>query len=259
MNRRHLRLVPIVMLAALIAFVLSGATSTTHAQSNEDQRGGEGQACADQENDNPCVAPRNSTPHGMTYEEWAGALLHWAFSQPVGVGLMMDSTGQLTQQRESGKVWFLPGPSEALPQPENLSLTVPEGTALFFSPVGFYGSGPNPGQCPTPQACVDWVKTHPLAGGAAAQGVEIDGVTVPNINDYLILSPVVPLLNAGDPFSGLAVPDTFGVFGGFGLFIEHLPPGQHVLHARTTVHFGAVQNEITYTITVTSKDEEGSE
>jgi hypothetical protein len=173
----------------------------------------------------------------------------------VGVSPFIDSTGKLTQQANSGRVWFLPGPSELLPQPENLSLTMPEGTALFFSPLGFYGLGPSPGPCPTPQACVDWVKSHPLAGGVAAQGVEIDGVTVSDINQYLVLSPVVPLLNAVDPFTALPVPATFAVFGGFGLFIEPLPPGQHVLHARTTTHRGAVHMEITYNITVGEKSE----
>jgi hypothetical protein len=134
-NLRLLRLVPIVMLAVL----------------------GAGQAGADRD-DNPGVAPRGSSPHGMTYEEWAGALLHWAYSQPVGVSPFIDSTGKLTQQANSGRVCFLPGPSELLPQPENLSLTMPEGTALFFSPLGFYGLGPSPGPCPTP--CLGCSRRH---------------------------------------------------------------------------------------------------
>ena len=191
----------------------------------------------------------------MSYEDWAGALLHWVYSQPVAASPLLDTTGALTQQAESGKVWFLPGPSELAPQPEELSLTMPSGTALFFSPLGFYAAGSTP-FCPTAEACVDFVKSHPLAGGIAAQDVEIDGVLVANINQYLILSPVVPLLVPANAFwtdfLGVPGPFTFGVFGGFGLFIHPLPPGQHVIHARTTSGHGAFPFEITYTITVSA-------
>lgn len=55
-----------------------------------------------------------------------------------------------------------------------------------------------------------------------------------------------------DRFRRSARPFTFGVFGGFGLFIEPLPPGEHVLHARTTARRGASHFDITYAITVTT-------
>jgi hypothetical protein len=89
-NPRLLRSVPIALLAAPVAFVLSGATSTAHALSN--QVSGVGQLGPETADNTPGVAPRGSSPHGMTYEQWAGALIHWAFSQPAGVGVMMDST-----------------------------------------------------------------------------------------------------------------------------------------------------------------------
>jgi len=241
MNRKLPRLVPIVMLVVLSAF---GATSTTPAYDKH----------------HPRVAPRDSKPHGpgMTYEEWAAALLQWVYSQPVDASPLSDTTGTLTQQAESGKVWFLPGPSELVPQPQKLFLTMPAGTALFFSPLGFYGAGPTP-FCPTAEQCVDFVKSHPLAGGVAAQDVEIDGVPVSNIDQFLILSPVVPLHVPANgfwvDFVGKPGPFTFGVFGGFGLFIRPLAPGQHVIHARTTARFGRVAFEITYTITVTPCDD----
>jgi hypothetical protein len=138
----------------------------------------------------------------MAYEDWSAALLHWAYSRPVDASPFTDSTGALTQQGQSGKVWLLPGPSDLVPQPQALSLTVPAGTALFFSPLGFYGVGPSP-FCPTPDECVEFVKTRPLGRGIAAQGVEIDGVPVAAIDQYLILSPIVPLLvPANDLWTG---------------------------------------------------------
>lgn len=235
MNRTMPRLFPIA-LSILSAFVAPSATQAYGQQ-------------------HPLVAPRDSKPHGMSYEDWAGALLHWVYSQPVDASPLSDTTGELTQQAELGKVWFLPGPSELVPQPQELSLTMPAGTALFFSPLGFYGAGPT-GFCPTAEACVDFVKSHPLAGGIAAQDVEIDGVPVSAIDQYLILSPVVPLLvpanNFWNGFLGEPGPFTFGVFGGFGLFIHPLSPGQHVIHARTTAGHGRFPFEITYTVTVSA-------
>ena len=237
MNRRPLRLVRIVMLSVLSTFVVFGATSTAQAQSDQTAR----------------VAPRGSTPYGMTYENWAAALLRWVYSKPVAVSPLVDSTGTLTQQAESGKVWFLLGPSELVNQPQELSLTMPAGTALFFSPLGFYGAGPTP-FCLTAADCLDFVKflifdLHVIA----AQRVEIDGVPISAMDQYLIVSPIVPVNVPADNFwiDFLSVPGpfSFGVFGGFGLFIEPLPPGQHVIHAQTTG--GGEPFEITYTITVT--------
>jgi hypothetical protein len=187
----------------------------------------------------------------MSYEQWAGALLQWLYAQPVATTPLVDTTGALTQAAETGNVWFLPGPSELLSQPQELSLTMPSGTAIFFAPLGFYAAGPT-SFCQAPADCSD------LAGLVASdfiavRAVEIDGVPVADIDSYRLVSPVVPLAVAADPFwngfLGDPGPLTFGVFGGVALFIQPLPPGRHVLHAVTTAE-GTLEFEITYTITV---------
>jgi hypothetical protein len=200
---------------------------------------------------NPRVAPRQSSPRGLTYEEWAASLLQWVYSQPIGGTPLLDTTGTLTQQAQTGNVWFLPGPSELVPQPQQLSLTMPPGTAIFFSPLGFYAVGPT-SFCPTVADCVNLASAI-ASDVIAVRSVDIDGVPVDNIDRYRVVSSAVPLAVPADDFwinfVGERGPFTFGVFGGFGLFIQPLAPGQHVLHAATTVP-GEADFEITYTITV---------
>src|SRR5574342_943454 len=88
------------------------------------------------------VAPRASRPYGRTYEAWGGAMLQWLAAIPTASNPYIDETGALTQAHESGRVWFLPGPSLFVTQPQELALTMPAGKAIFFAPFGGYGSGP---------------------------------------------------------------------------------------------------------------------
>ncbi len=201
------------------------------------------------------VAPVRSKPHGKSYVEWAEAMLQWVAALPADVNPFIDTTGELTQAAESGKVWFLMGPSQLLDQPQTSAITMPVGTSIFFSPLAVYCAGPGylGGGDDTPEELEYQAKM--LAPAIEVVKVEIDGVLVKDIEQYRILTPIVPLNTPDDNiyyeyFSNYEDPFTFGIFGGFGLFLEPFSPGVHVIHAVSGVPDFGLYFDITYTITV---------
>jgi hypothetical protein len=203
----------------------------------------------------PGVQPRNAKPLGRTYEEWGGAMLQWVAAIPTATNPFLDEAGAFTQAHESGKVWFLMGPSEVLPQPQSAAITMPAGTSIVFSPLALYTSGPGgvtgDGD-DTPEelrALAEWVVS--LMTGVSAT---IDGVPVADIEQYRLLSPTVPLQVPVDNFwtdvFGYPNPWTFGILGGYVLFLNPLPPGVHILHAVSAVPDFGLAFDMTYTITV---------
>jgi hypothetical protein len=182
-------------------------------------------------------------------------MLQWVASIPASANPFVDATGALSQAAESGRVWFLMGPSQLLPQPQTGSLTVPAGTAIFLSPVALYAAGPGgiagDGD-DTPAQLLDFART--TAGFVTGVQVQIDGVPVAGIDQYRILSSTVALTTPDDNiysvFFAEPNPFTFGNFAGFGLFINPLPPGVHVLHAVSEVPEFGLSFDMTYTITV---------
>ena len=82
-------------------------------------------------NPNPQVLPINSRPHGLTYGEWSAKWWEWAFSLPVSVNPLFDTTGALASNGQSGPVFFLAGVISVSGIAER-TITVPAGKALFF-------------------------------------------------------------------------------------------------------------------------------
>ena len=208
------------------------------------------------------VAPRASKPYGRTYEAWGGAMLQWLAAIPTASNPYIDETGALTQAHESGRVWFLPGPSLFVTQPQELALTMPAGKAIFFAPFGGYGSGPGglPGQGDdTPEELRD--SAEAVLTRITDVQVSIDGVAVADVDQYRFISPTVDLVvpedNIWTYLYGEPGPFTFGLFAGYGLFLSPLPPGEHTLHASGTIVFGTIGFEwtfdMTYHITVQGK------
>jgi hypothetical protein len=201
----------------------------------------------------PGVAPRQSRPRGRSYEEWGGALLQWVASIPAGRNPFEDATGAFTMAAESGKVWFLMGPSEMVPQPQTATIRMPPGTALFFSPLGLYLAGPG-GIAGDGDDTPAELLAIALSDNITGVQVEIDGRRVADIGQYHLISPTVglhtPVNNIYTVDFGEPNPFTFGIFEGYGLFIEPLPPGKHVIHAVSAVPDFGLWFDITYIIVV---------
>src|SRR3982751_6176030 len=68
---------------------------------------------------------------GKDYAQWSVEWWKWALSQQVATHPLFDLTGQNAAVGQTGDVWFL-GATFGDPPSASRSITVPEGTSLFF-------------------------------------------------------------------------------------------------------------------------------
>src|SRR5687768_9033242 len=74
----------------------------------------------------------DSRPFNVTYNDWTAKWWQWALSIPSSVNPAGDTTGQYCDQKQDGPVWFLAG---TFGGPAERTCTIPEGKAIFFSPI----------------------------------------------------------------------------------------------------------------------------
>ena len=71
----------------------------------------------------------NSTPYGLTSEEWTARWWQWAYSIPRDVHPAYDDSGKYCAEGQSGPVWFLAGTYE---HPAERYCTIPSGRLFSF-------------------------------------------------------------------------------------------------------------------------------
>ncbi len=205
-------------------------------------------------NNNPGIAPIQSSPHGASYGEWAAEWWKWAVGQRFGEHPLLDfiipADCSLGQQ---GHVWFLGGTFAIVPGIER-ECTVPAGTALFFPIVNaaYFAFLDDPPEQRTEEyiraqvACFDYEVF-----------AQIDGDEVIQAINYFEQSPLfeafLPEGNAfGLPSQILSPSADQGIY----LFVRPLSVGVHTVEflGTATCPFGdgfdTFTDGATYTITV---------
>jgi hypothetical protein len=177
------------------------------------------------------IIPPDATYHGKTYPEWTAAFWQFALALPV------EDHPFLTEEidfsaGQTGSVWFWGAPDG----PFTRHISMPPGKALFLTvrdvEVSTLEADPFFGATEEEQrAQANW-----FADRIIDLFVTIDGVPVPNMEDFRFTSP---------QFTFTApTPWVFGEVGGTGtavsdgyfLMIE-LPKGHHTIHYNGTYRF----------------------
>jgi len=243
----HIRMRPafaltIVLAAATLA--LLGATSSTQAAGR---------------NPNPGILPIGSTPHGMSYSEWAAAWWQWVYSYPAGADSnpVEDPTGALCGLGDQGPVWFLAGTRGTTVVRD---CTIPAGKTLFFPIINsLWINIPELGDNPWSDEQQEFALSviEPFVDKAYKLSCTIDGVPVENLASYRATTP-----DDGEYF--ITVPDgspvglpagTYGpaVDDGIYLMLTPLKPGKHTIRftsASKGTIFGDFALDVTYHLTV---------
>ena len=188
----------------------------------------------------PNVLPVQASPHGASYGEWGARWWQWALSAPAAEHPLVDATGEHCDVGQSGGVWFLAG---TFGGSASRACTVPAGRALFFPVLNAAFIATEVGETEemahqTTTARIDSVDTSQLAA-------EIDGVSVPNLEQYRAHSPTFSITLPEANLFGLPA-GTYGpgAADGYWLMLPPLQPGAH------TVHFhGAFPNGPTIDVT----------
>ena len=227
---------PYVLLAAivlLVAFFLATPPAPAYAD------------------ENPWM-PADFRLHGKTGNEWDAVWWKWAFSIPAA-DHPLNQTGEVDcSAYQTGRVWFLVGGTAAR------TCTIPKNTYLWFPVLNWVMW--RPGDFITDEEGHDLARFY----GDATENVvvTVDGVPVPNIEDYRYHSDFFKFkikeggIFQGDP-NNTAYPHLIpnlmydGVDDGYYMMLKPLPAGEHtiVFSADSTLGFSV---SMTYHITVTN-------
>lgn len=200
------------------------------------------------------IIPPDARPFGMTYGEWSAKWWQWALSLAANQNPFFDEGGSCTNgangQADPGPVWFLTGVINASGMAVG-NCSVPAGKALFFpvinaecstlEPDPFHGA--NEAEL---RACATGVRFGDLFA-------EVDGVAIPNLNQFVKQSPLftftVPLNNV----LGVAAGTGQSVANGAYLMLAPLPVGDHIIHFVGTFPDFGFALDITYNLGVVDR------
>jgi len=227
--------------------------------------------CQDEESEGVAVFSPDSEPFGDTYPEWAVAWWEWVLSIPYESDPVRG--GPCDQNQPAENVWFMAGGRGG---EEMRDCTVPNGRALFFPVLN-----ENCFSCPEvfgvgdcdylDEAGLLSCLEFPVPGLTEVLQVDLDGVAVEDVEDWVFTSEVFeihtpddnlshlyyedPSFDCGDPWEdgNLCGAPTgeikLMITAGYYLMLEPLEPGEHTLH----IHGGIVEAEwytdVTYNLT----------
>ena len=194
---------------------------------------------------NPGVVPVNQKAFGTTYADLSARWWQWVLGIRTSKNPQLDKTGKDCGVNQSERVWFLAGTFGG--DPVVRSCTVPAEAPLFIPVVNVVAFDPFPNET------VDDLRNQAAAfiDGVSVLEARIDGVSVVNLQNYRVQSPVFSFVV---PEHGLIGPGlhTPAVSDGIWLLLRPLEPGTHVLHVRAVN--GDFVVDVTYNLTVVREE-----
>jgi hypothetical protein len=184
------------------------------------------------------IFPPQSHPYGRSYAQWSAKFWKTGIELPAaGNPYVEGGCGEL-----SGRVMFLAGPIGST----TISCTVPAGTALFVPALTVECSSLEPpesgfhGDTEEEQAeCATWWSDH-----IVNPSVEINGLPVPNLANYRVVSPqfefTAPdpnILGVAGGGAGTAVAD------GYYVMVAPLSRGVHTIRIRGSLRFSMADGD----------------
>lgn len=193
------------------------------------------------------VAPPESLPGGLSYQQWSAKWWQWAWSVPLFVNPLFDTTGVdcAVFQSRSGPVWFLAGTTGF---DVTRNCIVPAGKMIFFPIINLGNDYPCPDIQfqPGPRQSLEQFLTigygpyfgarqyidHVTGLSATLDGVPVQDLSLPPENSkYRVTSSIFhfegdPSLQVWDPCVG---PRHKGVSDGYWVMLKPLATGPHTL------------------------------
>jgi len=215
--------------------------------------------------------PRQATPFGASYEEWAGAWWQWALAIPKAENPILGGPCELHQ---TGDVFFLAGTTGGA---STRSCTIPAGKGIFFPIANYiYKACPEFVGKLANYTCEDSMSEDVLNERTLLWStydksllLEIDGVAVDGLDEYNAHSEVFTETSSTNVservFPSCAGPieanpcgvpvgtSRSAVSDGYWAMLHPLPVGQHQIHFAATIYrpTGPFSLDVTYNIVVT--------
>lgn len=199
--------------------------------------------------------PPHANAYGRSYAELGAAWMEWALAAPIATNPILDPDGSYAAMGQSGKVWFLAGTSGF---PATRSMTVPNGTALFFPIVNsFWVNTPELGDPAWSAEQEAFARSIIAADVDTAQNLvlEIDGKSYAITPEYRVPSTVgICVLPADNLFVFFGYPVLPGphecVADGYWALLPPLSVGVHTIRYGGGFASSGFDNFVTYKVTV---------
>ena len=197
----------------------------------------------------PNVVPPTANVLGKSYAEWSADWWRWLWSSTPATNPGFDETGELVDFNQSGNVWFL-APNFGGVTVRNA--TIPTGKFLFTDVAAWFFA---------PQIGDPEDETALRAAAAAAADAtmnvrfEVDGVAVPNMDDFRVQSDLFDYtLPEDNMFTFFGFPSAAGnyypaVSDGWFVMIPPLSKGEHTIRMYAELPFYGV-SDVTVNLTV---------
>lgn len=205
-------------------------------------------------NPNSVIFPIGANMYGKSYGQWSAEWWKWVFAFDCAHLPLIDHTGALQNQHQSGPVFFLGGSGGTT---ESRYVTIPADKAIMFPLVNYYSNYPCGSGVPAAGETLEHFLTaqvQPILPLMDQLSLNIDGNTIDNLTDYVSLSSVFnytgnpDLASCYDPCITGNVQQA--VTGGYMIMLKPLPAGQHTVHftgGATSFNFLV---DITYHLTI---------
>ena len=226
MKRIRIQIVVVVVIIALLLITVYSASARGRA--------------------NPGVLPPNSRVQGLTYGEWSakwwqGLLSIPAPQNPAFGAPWTDCFFERVGNIGLGVAFFSPSGTFTCEMPSGMMLFIPVVTTecSTLEPPPFYG-----GNEEELRACASGFILSDLQAS-------IDGITIQNLSDYIVTSPLFEFTVPEDNILGVDAGTGQSVAHGAWLMLKPLTPGEHTIYVHSSLPDFDVTFDWYYDITVT--------
>lgn len=187
----------------------------------------------------------NSYPYGKSYAEWITLWWKWLISIPKEKSPAFDTTGeQCNISQDNHHVWFLPG---TFGGPANRKCTIPKGRALLFPVINYECSFADTPSIKSEQELEE--KCRQEMDHIGDINASLDGKKV-HIHNYRVHSRCFTVNIPPDNCLGALSGMTRIASDGYWLFIEPLPPGNHMLTSFGSCMSGRIKIDCTFQLVI---------
>jgi len=196
------------------------------------------------------IIPPHASPHGRTYGEWSMAWWQWLWSIPADRNPGFDETGEFVAEGQSGSVWFIAPNYGGF---NERWATIPPGKSLFIDVAAWFGSPVTGDPEDLDELWAALAEANDLTQNIT---FEVDGVAVPNIEDYRVQSPepfsfVTPEGSVLELFYGLPAGEYYPALAeGYFVMLAPLSRGEHTLRMYAELPFDWGVSEVILHLTI---------
>ena len=189
---------------------------------------------------------RSMTPFGASWEEWTIRWWKWILSIPIDMNPGIDPSGKkFSTDQPYHEVIFLAGTFEGHAK---RTYFIPSSRGIFFPVINFITSFAEEPQLKTDSDLI--IRANEDIASLTNVNVIIDGISIQNIDEYRVQSPVFDIQFEERNAFKLPPGPTRAISDGFWIFLRGLTSGWHTIRVIGSCYSGTTQESTTWNLRV---------